>query len=215
MISFYEAHRVPLRLLWTLIARVRAEGIYRLPAQGGVVLVSNHLTDLDPLLLGALFPRQLHFMAKEELFRWAPLGWWLRQTGTFPVRRGEIDRSALKQAEDLLRAGEVLMIFPEGHRSGSASLQAARSGAALLASRTGCPIVPVAIAGTENLRFHRLHGQVVPGILTRPRVMVRVGQPISLDTTGRGHGRKAAADLVMRRIVSMLPPSYHGVYAGD
>lgn len=209
--TFYDAHRLPLRGLFTLTMRVEAEGVERLPRSGGVVVVSNHLTDFDPFVLGTLFRRQMHFMAKEELFR-GPIGWWLRTGGAFPVRRGEVDRLALKVAEDLLRAGKVVMIFPEGHRSQNAEMQAARSGAVLLASRAGCPIVPVAIAGTEQLRLGGSPGEMLARVLGRPRVRVRVGEPIAMGAGQRGRGRQVAADLLMRRITQMLPPAYHGVY---
>jgi len=211
-VTFYDAHRLPLRCLFTLTMRVEAEGVEHLPRSGGAVLVSNHLTDFDPFLLGTLFLRQLHFMTKEELFR-GPLGWWLRSGGGFPVRRGEVDRAALRVAEDMLRAGKVVMIFPEGHRSQGTEMQAARSGAVLLASRVGCPIVPVAIAGTERLRLAGPPGDTLARVLSRPRVRVRVGEPIAMGEAQRGRGRQVAADLLMRRIVQMLPPAYHGVYA--
>src|SRR5579871_5757789 len=128
--AFYDRQRIPMRAFFTALIRLRAEGIWHMPKEGGVVLVSNHLCLVDPLLLGAIFPRQLHFMAKEEIFRIKPLGWWLRQSGSFSVRRGESDRAALRTAEELLRAGGVVMIFPEGHRSESGGAQAARAGAA-------------------------------------------------------------------------------------
>jgi 1-acyl-sn-glycerol-3-phosphate acyltransferase len=209
--SFYDGHRAPLRLLFTCLTRIEAEGLSHMPRRGGVVVVSNHLTQLDPLVLGVLFTRQLHFMAKEELFAFKPLGWWLRKTGTFAVRRGETDRAALRRAEDLLRAGKVVMIFPEGTRSAGAQVQAARAGAAMLAARTRSPLLPVAITGTEHLRLHA-SGESFTRFLSRPHVHVRVGEPIQA-VSGGGRSRQAAVDQVMRQIASMLPPAYRGVYA--
>jgi 1-acyl-sn-glycerol-3-phosphate acyltransferase len=213
--TFYDAHRVPLQLLFSLLTRVHAEGVGHMPTTGGLVVVSNHLTYLDPLLLGVLFPRQLHFMAKEEIFAFKPLGAWLRWTGTFPVRRGAVDRKALREAEDLLRAGEVVMVFPEGHRSATIGAQAARAGAVLLASRVNVPILPVGIAGTEQLRLRGepLHlAQVARRLRSRPRVSVRVGPPF-MAGSDRTVGRKAGTDELMRRVIALLPPAYRGVYA--
>lgn len=210
---FYEAHRVWLRLLFTLLMRVRADGLERIPRTGGLVLVCNHLTDLDPLLLGALIPRQLHFMAKQELFQIRPLGWWLRRTGAFPVRREEIDRAALRHAEELLRDGRAVMLFPEGHRSVTAQLQEARAGAVMLASRTGSPILPLAITGTERLGLRGGAGWTARILPRRPRVRVRAGELITIPDRSKGRARKEASDRVMRQIVSLLPPAYHGVYS--
>lgn len=183
-----------------------------MPKSGGVVLACNHLSMLDPWLLGVLFPRMLRFMAKEELFQIKPLGWYLRKAGAFPVRRGESDRTAIRTAEALLRDGNVVMIFPEGHRSDTAGAQAARAGAVLLAARTNSPILPVGIAGTEKLRLKKVEGRSRLALLSRPDVYVSVGKPIVLDSNGKGGTRRAAAEQVMRSIVALLPPSYHGIY---
>lgn len=208
--SFYDGHRAPLRLLFSCLTRIEAEGLSHMPRRGGVVVVSNHLTQLDPLVLGVLFTRQLHFMAKEELFAFTPLGWWLRKTGAFSVRRGETDRPALRHAEDLLRAGKAVMIFPEGTRSAGAQVQAARAGAVMLAARTQSPILPVAITGTEHLRLHA-PAEPLTRFLSRPRVRVQVGRPIQASSGG-GRARQATVDQIMRKIAAMLPPAYRGVY---
>ena len=213
MKSFYESNRVPLRLLFTLLGRVHAENLSRFPREGGVVLVSNHLTMLDPLLLGCLLPRQLRFMAKEELFGVPVLGLYLQMAGSFPIRRGAPDREGLRRAEELLRAGEVIMIFPEGHRSQATGAQEARTGAVLLAAQTNSLIVPAALTGTEHLRLHQAPADIARGFLSRPEITVRIGEPFSVARGGGSPARKAAADQVMRRIIALLPPEYHGIYA--
>jgi 1-acyl-sn-glycerol-3-phosphate acyltransferase len=215
VISTYEASRVPLRCLFWTIGRVHAEGVSNMPRQGGAVLVSNHLSMLDPLILGALMPRQLHFMCKEELFHIPLLGWYLVRAGTFPIRRGEADRQALRHAEDLLRAGRVVMVFPEGHRSDQIGAQEARSGAVMLATRTNCPIVPAAITGTEHLRLNRPFPEVARGFLSKPRITVTVGKPIHFPRGGGSSARNAHADTLMRKITALLPADYHGIYAED
>jgi 1-acyl-sn-glycerol-3-phosphate acyltransferase len=213
--ALYEAQRLPLRAAYATLMRIHASGMERMPRQGGAIVVSNHLNMLDPMLIAILMPRQLHFMAKEELFRFGPLGWWLLHSNTFPIRRGESDRAALRHAEKLLRAGEVVLIFPEGHRSAGTGAQAARAGAVLLARRTGAPIVPVAIAGTERLRLRQLPGHSRREWFTRPNVTVRMGEPIQLGAHATGSARRAGAELLMRRIIALLPPAYHGIYAEE
>jgi 1-acyl-sn-glycerol-3-phosphate acyltransferase len=137
------------------IYRLRARGADRLPA-GGFVLAANHVSNFDPWPLGMpLWPgRQLRFMAKSELF-WSPMGRVISSAGAFPVRRGEADREAIDKAIELLRAGNVVVMFPEGTRrsKGLRKKHAARfrSGAARIALEAGVPLVPAATKGTDRL----------------------------------------------------------------
>ena len=143
---------------WPLVGipfRLRASGRDNLP-NGGYVLAANHTSNLDPWPLGLpLFPRrQLRFMAKSELFM-PILGPFLRAGGAFPVRRGEGDVAAMQTAVELVRAGEIVVMFPEGTRrkKGLRKKHRARShtGAARIALTAGAPLVPAAIKGTDRL----------------------------------------------------------------
>jgi 1-acyl-sn-glycerol-3-phosphate acyltransferase len=135
--------------------RLRACGRENLPA-GGFVLAANHTSNFDPWPLGLpLFPRrQLHFMGKSELFV-PPLGWFLRASGAFPVRRGEADRQAIRKAIELVRDGQVVVMFPEGTRRAKGLRKKhharAHSGAARIALGADAPLVPAAIKGTDRL----------------------------------------------------------------
>src|SRR5439155_14054818 len=135
--------------------RLRARGIEELP-EGGFVLAANHTSNFDPWPLALpLFPRRwLRFMAKSELYWW-PLGYLLNGGGAFPVRRGEGDADAIAKAVELCRAGEVVVMFPEGTRrkKGLRKKWEARphTGAARIARDAGVPIVPAAVKGTERL----------------------------------------------------------------
>ena len=143
----------PIRRLF----RFRSTGEENLPHEGGFVLSANHQSNLDPWPLGLpLYPdRQLRFMAKSEMYV-PPLKWILEPAGAFPVRRGMGDEEAIRKAVELARAGEVVVIFPEGTRrrkSGRKKKHHARprSGAARVALQAGVPLVPAAIGGTESL----------------------------------------------------------------
>jgi 1-acyl-sn-glycerol-3-phosphate acyltransferase len=207
---FYEVSRFYLRILVALVERLRADGVEHVPVQGPVILASNHINSMDILSLTIPVPRVVHLMGKVELFRIPVLGWYIRTLGAFPVRRGEGDREALRQALEILAAGQVLGILPEGHRSGTGRLQAGKSGTALLALRSGAPVVPVAIWGTERTFKGFRFGP------WRPTVHVVYGEPFRLEASGprnRHEDVERGIDTIMRRIAAMLPPQYRGVYA--
>jgi 1-acyl-sn-glycerol-3-phosphate acyltransferase len=138
------------------VFRLRATGLEDLPAEGGFVLAANHTSNFDPWPLGLpLFPqRWLRFMAKSELYWW-PLRALLDAVGAFPVERGKGDVAAIAKAVELVRSGEVVVMFPEGtrQRKGLRKRWEARphTGAARIAQRAGAPLVPAAIKGTDRL----------------------------------------------------------------
>lgn len=152
--------------------RFRVEGAHHEPAAGPVLVVANHTSAADPVLVAIALRRRVITMGKEELFRVPVLGWWLRSLGGFPVRRGEPDRRALHVATRELVRGGVVVIFPEGTRSIDGRLQSAEPGAALLALRTGATVLPVAVVGA--------HRMLPKGArLPRPQpIVVRLGPPL-------------------------------------
>ena len=179
--------------VWGLY-RLRAEGLEHLP-EGGFVLAANHTSNFDPWPLGMpLFPRrQLHFMAKAELFNplLSPL---LRSAGAFKVRRGEGDMEAMQIAGELVRQGKIVVMFPEGTRreKGLRKKHVARAhtGAARIALGAGVPLVPAAIAGTDRL------WQLGP-------LRVVYGEPLDLSGLDGSETKRAAVeatDRLMARI---------------
>jgi 1-acyl-sn-glycerol-3-phosphate acyltransferase len=142
----------PIRLLF----RMRWQGLENVPSESGCVLAANHTSNLDPWALGIpVFPRRwLRFMAKSELFV-PPLGWIFRGGGAFRVYRGQTDAEAVETAVELCRAGEIVVMFPEGTRrkKGLRKKHVARphTGAARIALAAGVPLVPAAITGTDRL----------------------------------------------------------------
>ncbi|MDQ2983426.1 MAG: 1-acyl-sn-glycerol-3-phosphate acyltransferase [Actinomycetota bacterium] len=141
--------------VFKLLYRLRATGLEHLP-EGGFVLSANHLSNIDPWALALpLFPRRtLRFMAKSELFN-PVLGPLLRGGGAFRVRRGERDVEAIRTAVELVQAGEIVVMFPEGTRRAKGLMKTrqprAHSGAARIALTAGVPLVPAAIRGTDRL----------------------------------------------------------------
>ena len=126
----------------------------------------------DPFFLGINVPRQIHYMAKHELWKFKPLGWAMEGYGTFPVVRGEPDRSAVKRAVEILAEGGVLGLFPEGGVRTGSQLAPIRSGVSLFSMREGVVTVPAALRGTERAFRH--------GIPRLPRVELVFGPPIEL-----------------------------------
>jgi len=214
---FYRPGSILTRLGMRILGPLTVEGLEQVPRRGAFILVSNHMSNLDPLIAGAtcgdLNDRVIRFMAKAEMLRWPVIGWLARQSGVFFVRRGEGDRAAQRTALQHLAAGRAVALFPEGHRSRVGRLQVGHHGASLLALRSGAPLVPVAITGTEG---------IFPGrsrIPHRSATHVVIGEPFSL--AHRPEGRLDRAELtagterIMRTIAGMLPPAYRGVYGDD
>lgn len=190
----YRLSRFVVWLVLRTLFGFRVEGGDHEPASGPLLIVSNHVSDLDPLVVGAALRRRVNFMAKIELFGPPLLRWWVSACGAFPVRRGEADRQALRTARALLERGEALVMFPEGTRGASLrDLRPPEPGAALLALRTGAVILPVAVIGTDAV-FPKGARR-----LSRGTIRVRVAAPIRIDgvtsesTSGRADRERMAA----------------------
>ncbi len=145
-------------------------GKKNIPAAGPVVLASNHLSLMDPPVVGSAATRPVNFMAKAELFEPPVFGPAIRILGAFPVHRGAADRQAMKHAVQLLEKGQVVGVFPEGTRSKTGNLGRAGAGAFMMASWAHAEIVPVLVIGTD-LKRH-------PGW---PKVKVVFGEPLVYD----------------------------------
>jgi len=185
------------------------EGKDNVPKNGPLIIVSNHLSMTDPPVLSTSIPRSIVFMTKEELFSHPILGPFARGWHAFPVRRGQLDREALRQADQALRDGLALGMFPEAMRSPTGKMQQGYTGVALIALRSNSPILPVGIKGADrmnNLSF----------IFHRPELVINIGRPFTLPHPGGRLSKEQlapATDIIMRKIAELLPESYRGYYA--
>lgn len=161
-------------LLAKLVLRFRVENRGAVPLLGGLLVASNHVSHLDPPLVGTAMPRLTHNMAKRELLSIKLLEWFMRSIGTIIVDRGR-GRQALIDAAGLLARGECILIFPEGTRSVTGRLGKGHSGAIVLAVRTGCAVLPAAIIGS-NEAMRKGTKRIRPHPVT-----VRFGEPYRLD----------------------------------
>ena len=217
----YRAGNMVLRAIVRSIVRFRQEGdLEAIPRTGPLIVAANHASTADPVLISSFLSqsidRPLNWLGKRELLEWPPAGWAFRIAAIHPVDREAADLEAFRTAMRILEAGQVLAIFPEGTRSRDGALQEVRKGAGLLALRSGAPVLPVAVVGSDLL-WPR--GHLLPK--SGKSVTVRYGAPFSvadeLQASGApAKGRaatEAATRLIMTRIAAMLPARQRGVYA--
>ena len=172
----------PFAHLYWRLSRIGREHV---PQSGPVIFVSNHRSFIDPFILGLCNRRPVYYVAKEELFKFRPLGWFLCALGAFPVRRGAADADMIETAKAILKRGDPVLIFPEGTRIRPGALGKPKRGVGRLALETGATVVPVAIIGTEAIR---------KGILIRPRkIRVRIGAPLKFPQVETATAQLAAA----------------------
>jgi 1-acyl-sn-glycerol-3-phosphate acyltransferase len=207
---YYHVSFTLIKVALHLFTRWQITGQENVFAAGSVLVVSNHLSNIDPPLVGVSLGRQTMFMAKDELFR-NPLGAaFMRGLGAFPVDRRHFTRKTLQQAEAILAQDMQLTMFPEQHRSHDARMHRGFHGTALIACRNDVPILPVGITGTE-----RITGFL--WIFRRPRVTVNIGQTFRLPKSTNLPDKEELdrhTETIMRRIAALLPAEYRGEY-GD
>lgn len=197
----YTIVRNTARLLCIIYFRLKATGLENIPKKRGFILASNHSSFLDPVVLAAASPRQLHFMAKDDLFKVPFLGWFVSLLNAFPVKRGRQSSAAFKEAVKRLRERGVLLIFPEGRRSDKDVFGQAKGGVGLLALKAEVPIIPALIEGADaamprDVRFPR----PVP-------IKVHFGRSIDCGKFVNAHSKRnmyrQISDEVMQRIIEL------------
>lgn len=206
---FYAIARLIARVLIWLVARVHIEGREHFDLAPPYILATNHLTSWDPPLIFAVSPARAHLtvLAADKWRKVLPILILFNLMGAIWVKRGEVDRGALRKCVDELHGGRCIGMSPEGTRSRTGGLQPGRSGVVYLARKAGVPVLPVAIWGVE---------QIGPSLrrLRRADVHVRVGAPIPLAPGPARSGQlDADTEQLMRTIAALLPAQYRGVYA--
>lgn len=205
-LRFYHfANRLLRRLVFPPVLKIELRGLENVPRTGPLLVAINHSSFLDPILVGAYFPRDVIMMSKVENMRNPLYGWLVRLYGAFPVRRGEADTQAVKIALRLLRRGQAVLMAPEGTRSPDGRLQAGRPGTVLLARRTGALVLPTAIWEPQRLWYNLAR-------LRRTPVTLAVGQPIRFQEGGDRETLQAQTDRLMLRLAELLPPELRGPY---
>ncbi len=210
----FERRRRVLRFLikhlgFNLLAKMgRVEGLENVPAEGAAILMINHIAFIDPIVVLHLVPRNIVPLAKVEVYSYPVVGIFPKLWGVIPVRREEVDRRAIQQVFQVLRAGEIVLVAPEGTRG--PQLKQGKEGVAYLASRSKVPVIPVAVQGTEGFPAPRFTAP-----WRGPGVYVRFGRPFRYRSEFRRAERgqlRQMTDEAMYILSAMLPAERRGVY---
>ena len=205
--AWYGVLQQVARVLFVLVFGIRVYHRRRLPRRGGVLVVANHQSFLDPVLAAVGMPRPYHPMARESLFRLAPFRWLIRSLYAFPVRRGRVDLGAVREALARLQAGAVVLMFPEGTRTRDGSIGTLHGGPVRIAVRAGVPLVPMVIDGA-------FEAWPRTALLPRPHtIRVACGRPVSAADAAAGEPDEVMAAL--RRQMLGLQAELRRSAAGD
>ena len=203
--------QIILAILIRLFLRVQLTDSENIPPTGPAIIVINHISILDPVVVCNALAQRVIPLAKKEAFSVPIIGFLMKLYGTIPVQRGEADLLAIKTALRVLKTGKFLLLAPEGTRSPTHQLQPAKEGAVIFALRSGAPIIPIGVAGTEAFVPHLFRLQRAP-------IYISVGKPFYLARS-RNRARlkrNETAEMlgeVMYRLAAQLPEPYRGVYA--
>ena len=175
---FFKLMQSLLRVILNTFYDVEIKGEENLPEDGSVIVCANHMSALDPLLLGAFIKRPLCFMAKHEIFIFPPLGWIVSKLGAFPVNRNSVEITSIKRALEVLKNGKAMGIFAQGGRDVSVITEdSGKAGVALFAVRGRSPVVPVGIKGS---------------FIPFTRLIINMGKPMYFEEENMGKKFKAA-----------------------
>lgn len=206
----YHTVNAIIRAVFSAVCRVDASQLERIPRQGPAVVVANHINFLEsPVMVSWLDNPAVTGIAKRESWK-NPLFYFLFNLWEIiPIDRGLVDREAFNRAQEALQNGKLLAVAPEGTRSKTGQLLKAKPGVAVIAARSGAPIIPVALWGHEGFWSNLKR-------LRRTPVNIVVGQPFRLTAEGAGLSREvreAVADEIMYKLAELLPERYRGEYA--
>jgi len=195
----YANSRLILKALLNAFFSLEIEGTENLPKKGPFIVASNHVSHVDPVVVGvACNTSQLAFMAKRELFDMPIVGPWVKAVGCIPVERESGGPASLKKAVKKLKNGDAIGIFPEGRRSVDGSLKKPEPGIGLLAAKSGAPIVPMYVSGTAKVMPK---GQKVP----KPyKIKARIGKIVDISESSGLSGRREVYEFIGEKVINAI-----------
>ena len=214
----YGISNVLMKAALKIFGELHVDGKENIPENGPFIVVSNHLSNLDPAILMTSLPRRVYFLAKKRLFAYPIASSFFRAYGAFPVGTGR-DLPALHWAKKTLSENKGMVIFPEAHRKPKGGIGSPLSGVSLLGRITQAPVVPIGITGTEHIGpFWRV-------AFPTGKYSVNIGEPFILpaipdkksdrsvlDPGLRESFLDSSTDIVMSKVASLLPKQYRGIY---
>jgi len=197
------------RGLAKILLKLEVVGLENVPLEGPLILAMTHTNFLDPGLASAVMPRELVIMSKIENFRHPLFGIVTRLYGAFPVRRGEVDRQAIRHSLEVLASGKALLMAPEGTRSGDGQLQRGHDGMTFIALRADAPVLLMAIIGGEHFWANLSR-------LRRTPIKIVIGKPFRFSSGQKRARREIMSKMTeegMYQMASLLPPERRGIYS--
>jgi 1-acyl-sn-glycerol-3-phosphate acyltransferase len=197
---FYYFSKFLIKRFFLIFWGFTVEGKKNVPSTGGFILAPNHVSFLDPPVVGSACPRKVYFLAKIELFSVPLLSFWMKEVGVMPLYHSAHDKSSLKKAVELLKSGECVCIFPEGGRVPPGITKPAEPGISFIAKLANVPVVPAAILGTQP--WNRKILGFIPWF---SRLKVRFGPPIAMDFSKETNHKEREsfqknADFILKKI---------------
>jgi 1-acyl-sn-glycerol-3-phosphate acyltransferase len=194
-----------LKVIFTLLYRVEKIDLYKVPRKGSLIICSNHISYVDPLIIGAFIPRCIYFMAKKELYSSKFLSSLVTFFNAFPVNRKTFDRKAFYTSFEILKNENVLCLFPEGTRSTDGILRKGKKGVGFISAVSSTPILPVALSGTNKI-IQKPHKRIF-----FPKIKLIVGDIIDVKDILKGRNKKEAVNIIVARTMKEIGKIYNKI----
>jgi len=201
----YSFLKLIFTILFKMLYRVEVSGYENIPKSGRLILCSNHLSYVDPLIIVGYFSRHVYFMAKKEVFNSRVLGEIVSFLNAFPVSRDSLDRKVIKNSIDILNSDEVLCMFPEGTRSTEGVIRDGHKGVGLISILSGSPILPMALSGTNKIiQKHRKR-------IFFPKVKIIYGNLIDTSSIIKENDNKTAISIILNKTMGSIKELYERI----